>query len=476
MTEFHEIWNGLNYWEDTSLLPLPNFREAIRTRKNFQNANNGEGFLCWNSTEGEEIEKKMVRYSATDALATPCTEGSVAINGTSKVHRKASSGSSCQTCPPPRCHCGVLKGSHHHHHQPTAGVAAVACKACRGGREAFHSQGTIVGHHLRQSSSSLATLSSSTASSSSSTTTSTTSSTSGTSAAYERLLQQPWTGVAAPPQFHTPAVPFSRAHQHGSVGHGHHYSRNSASRAQGEQTGLEGASVAATPPVMTSTVQLRRSASSWAGAGAAKRSRVSAANSSADVVTTSSVCVASSSTVTRGSDQWSSSNSFMQTSIAAAPSLTPANILPPIMNGGWLPSANHQDCRDKDCSSICKTCCSSSSAAISMNNNNVSADNNNLVIPSNTSAMISEDNQVADMTCIPQQQLHPYQTSIQEQHQPQIQTEQEQEESQQQLANTSLSQQQQWNTHYGVSNCRGASEDGSRIHWNNENSLRLFQV
>lgn len=35
----------------------------------------------------------------------------------------------------------------------------------------------------------------------------------------------------------------------------------------------------------------------------------------------------------------------------------------------------------------------------------------------------------------------------------------------------------QWGSYYGVTgHCRGASEDGSRILWNNENMLRLFQV
>lgn len=38
-------------------------------------------------------------------------------------------------------------------------------------------------------------------------------------------------------------------------------------------------------------------------------------------------------------------------------------------------------------------------------------------------------------------------------------------------------QQPQWGPYYGVTgHCRGASEDGSRILWNNENMLRLFQV
>lgn len=38
-------------------------------------------------------------------------------------------------------------------------------------------------------------------------------------------------------------------------------------------------------------------------------------------------------------------------------------------------------------------------------------------------------------------------------------------------------QQTQWGSYYGVTgHCRGASEDGSRILWNNENMLRLFQV
>ncbi|KAJ9599248.1 hypothetical protein L9F63_010250, partial [Diploptera punctata] len=38
-------------------------------------------------------------------------------------------------------------------------------------------------------------------------------------------------------------------------------------------------------------------------------------------------------------------------------------------------------------------------------------------------------------------------------------------------------QQPQWGSYYGVTgHCRGASEDGSRILWNNENMLRLFQV
>jgi len=37
--------------------------------------------------------------------------------------------------------------------------------------------------------------------------------------------------------------------------------------------------------------------------------------------------------------------------------------------------------------------------------------------------------------------------------------------------------QPQWGSYYGVTgHCRGASEDGSRILWNNENMLRLFQV
>lgn len=37
--------------------------------------------------------------------------------------------------------------------------------------------------------------------------------------------------------------------------------------------------------------------------------------------------------------------------------------------------------------------------------------------------------------------------------------------------------QPQWSSYYGVTgHCRGASEDGSRILWNNENTLRLFQV
>ncbi|PSN29413.1 hypothetical protein C0J52_28440, partial [Blattella germanica] len=102
------------------------------------------------------------------------------------------------------------------------------------------------------------------------------------------------------------------------------------------------------------------------------------------------------------------------------------------------------------------------------------------VYPTDTTWNAQQTTNTKDTVC--KACCHPPQTAVappapDPQPQPQPQQPQHQPQQQQQQPQQQQPQQTQWGSYYGVTgHCRGASEDGSRILWNNENMLRLFQV